>query len=73
MKKGGIKMPSKKISELADRQNEIALMVAGIEYTIKQHNEPLIAKRNKLVAEYNKLQKEKEKLLPKKEEQKEEK
>ena len=32
----------------------------------KNHNEPLLTKREKLVAEYNELQKEKEKLLPKK-------
>ena len=70
MKKGGIKMPSKKISELTDRQDEIALMVAGIEYTIKQHNEPLLLKRDKLIAEYNGLRNDIE-LLQKAEEKEE--
>lgn len=62
-----------RVAEIVDRQDEIALAVTGIDFTIKSHNEPLIAKRSKLVAEYNELQKEKEKLLPKKETPKDEK
>ena len=67
-------MPKKdRLPELVDRQDEIALAVTGIDFTIKNHNEPLLTKRSKLVAEYNELQKEKEKLLPKKETPKDEK
>lgn len=55
-----------RLAKLVDRQDEIAYAVAGIESIIKNHNEPLLTKREKLVAEYNELQKEKEKLLPKK-------
>lgn len=66
-------MPNKKIDEITERQDEIAYAVMGIETAIKNHNEPLLAKRSKLVAEYNELQKEKEKLLNKLEEQKGEK
>lgn len=57
-----------RLAELVDRQEEIAFAVTGIDSVIKNHNEPLITKRDKLVAEYNELQKEKEKLLPKKDE-----
>ena len=56
-----------RLTKLADRQDEIAYAVTGIDSIIKNHNEPLLEKRSKLVAEYNELQKEKEKLLPKKE------
>lgn len=58
----------KRLDKLVDRQNEIIYAVAGIESIIKNHNEPLITKRDELVAEYNELEKEKEKLLPKNDE-----